>query len=130
MAATQVAVISPLMAVPFPFQIAPLPHPTPERQLAVFADVGGLEEYYQLFLDYGFGGTAACWAEHLETIVEEHQPALLEELEFTSGGLSFIVCVPSQAVAEQFLGCVLPFFGSVARLQKYLAQADPGDFFE
>ena len=114
----------------FPFQTAPLPAPTPpERQLAVFADVGGLEEYYVLFLNYGFGGTAESWVEHIETIIEEHDPELLEEVEFEEGGHTFVAYVPSQAVAERFLACVLPFFGSLPRLQKYLSQADPDDFF-
>ena len=119
------------MSPTFPFQVAALPPPTtPGSQFAVFADVGGLEDYYALFLDYGFGGTAACWVEHIQTIVEEHAPDLLDELEFVEGGHSFIVGVPSEAVAGQFLTCVLPYFGSAARLAKYLAQADPGDFFE
>ena len=114
----------------FPFQRAPLPAPTPpERQLAVFADVGGLEEYYVLFLNYGFGGTAESWVEHIETIIEEHDPELLEEVEFEEGGHTFVAYMPSQAVAERFLACVLPFFGSLPRLQKYLSQADPDDFF-
>lgn len=114
----------------FPFQIAPLPSPAaPERQLAIFADVGGLEEYYVLFQNYGFGGTAASWVEHIETIIEEHQPQLLDELEFEEGGLAFVAYAPNYAVAEQFLACVLPFFGTLPRLQKYLSQADSDDFF-
>jgi hypothetical protein len=118
------------MASPFPFQVAPLPAPAaPERQLAIFADVAGLEEYYVLFQNYGYGGTAESWVEHIETIIEEHQPELLEELEFEVGGLTFVAYAPSQAVAERFLACVLPFFGTLPRLQKYLSQTDPGDFF-
>ena len=118
------------MASIFPFQVAAVPPPTPpERQLAVFADVGGLEEYYVLFQDYGFGGTADSWAEHLETIIEEFQPHLLEELEFIEGGHTFVVYAPNQQVADQFLACVLPFFGTLPALRKYLSQADPDDFF-
>ncbi len=118
------------MSVTFPFQIAPLPPPTaPERQLAIFADVGGLEEYYVLFQNHGFGGTAECWVEHIETIIEEHQPALLDEIEFEEGGHTFVAYAPSQAVADQFLACVLPFIGSLPKLQKYLSQTDPDDFF-
>lgn len=114
----------------FPFQVAPLPSPAlPERQLAIFADVGGLEEYYVLFQDHGFGGTAESWVEHIETIIEEHQPDLLDELEFEKGGHTFVAYAPTQAVADRFLACVLPFFGSLPRLQKYLSQADPDDFF-
>ena len=118
------------MSPSFPFEVAPLPLPTPpERQLAIFADVGGLEEYYVLFLNYGFGGTAESWVEHIQTIIEEHQPALLDELEFEEGGHTFVAYAPSQAVADQFLACVLPFFGTLPKLQKYLSQADPDDFF-
>lgn len=121
------------MATPisFPFQVTSLPAPaTPERQLAIFADVAGLEAYYVLFQNFGFGGTAASWVEHIETIIEEHEPELLEVLEFEEGGHMFIAYAPTQAVADRFLACVRPFFGSLPLLHKYLSQADPGDFFE
>ncbi|OGX86919.1 Imm51 family immunity protein [Hymenobacter glacialis] len=118
------------MSPSFPFEVAPLPPPTsPERQLAIFADVGGLEEYYVLFQNYGFGGTAESWVEHIQTIIEEHQPELLDELEFEEGGHTFVAYAPNQAIADQFLACVHPFFGSLPQLQKYLNQADPDDFF-
>lgn len=97
--------------------------------MLVFADVGGLEEYYALFQHFGFGGTAGSWAEHLETIVEEHCPALLDELELTESGTAFVAYAASAAIAEQFLACVLPYFGSPQQLRKYLEQADPDDFF-
>lgn len=118
------------MSSTFPFQLAPAPPPiSPEYQLVVFADVGGLEDYYALFQHFGFGGTADSWAEHLETIVEEHQPALLHELEFVQGGHTLLVYASSPGIADAFLACVLPYFGSLPRLQKYLSQADPDDFF-
>ncbi|MDQ2771588.1 MAG: immunity 51 family protein [Bacteroidota bacterium] len=118
------------MADNFPFQLSPAPPPiSPEYEMLVFADVGGLEEYYALFLHYGYGGTPACWAEHLETIVEEHAPALLDELEFTENGPTFVAYASNAAIAEQFLACVLPYFGTLALLRKYLSQADPDDFF-
>ncbi|WP_046242446.1 hypothetical protein [Hymenobacter terrenus] len=114
----------------FPFQVALLPAPSPAGYpLAIFADVGGLEEYYVLFQNYGFGGTADSWVEHLQTIIEEHQPELLDELEFVEGGHTFVAYAASQPIADQFLDCVLPFFGTLPRLQKYLSQADPEDFF-
>ncbi len=114
----------------FPFQLAPAPPPiSPEYEVVIFADVGGLEDYYALFQHYGFGGTAASWAEHLETIVEEHCPALLDELEFAEGGATFLVYAASPALAQQFLACVLPYFGALPQLRQYLSQADPDDFF-
>ena len=116
------------MLSPFPFQVAPLPAPA-AHPLVIFADVGGLEEYYVLFQNYGFGGTAASWVEHIETIIEEHQPQLLDELEFVEGGHTFVAYAANQAVVDQFLACVLPYFGTLPRLQKYLSQADPDDFF-
>ena len=118
------------MSATFPFQLAPAPPPiSPEYEMLVFADVGGLEDYYALFQHFGFGGTAASWAEHLETIVEEHCPALLDELEFTESGTAFVAYASNAAIADQFLACVLPYFGSLPLLRKYLAQADPDDFF-
>ena len=118
------------MSATFPFQLAPAPPPiSPEYEVLVFADVGGLEEYYALFQHFGFGGTAASWAEHLETIVEEHCPALLDELEFAEQDQTFVAYASSPAIAEQFLACVLPYFGTLPALRKYLSQADPDDFF-
>lgn len=118
------------MDATFPFQVSALPAATsPDWPLAIFADVGGLEEYYVLFQNYGFGGTADSWVEHIETIIEEHQPALLDELEFSEGGHTFVAFAASQAVVDQFLACVLPFFGTLPHLQKYLSQTDPSDFF-
>ena len=118
------------MSDAFPFQLAPAPPPiSPEYQLVIFADVGQLEDYYTLFQHFGFGGTPASWAEHLETIVEEHCPALLDELEFTESGPTFVAYASSPAIAGQFLACVQPYFGSLARLRNYLIQTDPNDFF-
>ena len=118
------------MSATYPFQLSPAPPPiSPEYEMVVFADVGGLEEYYALFLHYGYGGTPACWAEHLETIVEEHAPALLDELEFTESGTSFVAYASNAAIATQFIACVRPYFGSLPQLRKYLELADPGDFF-
>lgn len=118
------------MSSTFPFQLSAAPPPiSPEYQLVIFADVGGLEDYYALFQHFGFGGTTASWVEHIETIIEEHQPALLDELEFVEGGHTFVVYAANQVIAEQFLTCVLPYFGSLPLLRKYLGQADPDDFF-
>ena len=118
------------MSATFPFQLSPAPPPSsPEYQLVIFADVGGLEDYYALFQHFGFGGTAASWAEHIETIIEEHKPALLDELEFAEGDHTFMVYAASPVIADQFLACVLPYFNTLPHLQKYLSQADPDDFF-
>ena len=118
------------MSDTFPFQLSPAPPPiSPEYEVLLFADVGGLEDYYRLFQHFGFGGTPASWVEHLETIVEEHAPALLNEMEFTESGTAFVAYASNAAIADQFLACVLPYFGSLPKLQKYLSQADPDDFF-
>ncbi len=118
------------MSPTFPFQLAPAPAPiSPEYELLIFADVSGLEEYYVLFQSYGFGGTAESWAEHIETIIEEQQPDLLEELEFANSNHTFVAYASGPAAADAFLACVLPHFGTLPHLQQYLSQADPSDFF-
>ena len=118
------------MSDTFPFQLAPAPPPvSPEYETLVFADVAGLEEYYRLFQHFGYGGTAASWAEHLETIVEEHRPELLNELEFTESQGAFVAYAANAAIAGQFVACVRPYFGSLDLLRQYLSQADPADFF-
>jgi len=105
-------------------------HATPERQYAVLANVAGLDDYYTLFERYGFGGDGDSWAEHIETIVEEHQAALLDHLELEATRDRFLVYADSQAAAEQLLALILPIFSDLGSLNKYLAQTDPDDFFE
>ena len=118
------------MLATFPFQITAAPASAwPEFPLLIFADVGGLEEYYVLFQNHGFGGTANSWVEHIETIIEEYEPGLLDEIEFAEGGNTFIAYASGQAAVDKFMACVLPYFGSLPKLQKYLSQADPEDFF-
>ena len=119
------------MSTTFPFQVATAPEPiAPEYQFVIFADVGGLEDYYALFQHFGFGGTPASWAEHLETIIEEKQPRLFEEIEFGEGGHTLVVYASGQVAVEEFMACVLPYFGTLPALRKYLSQADPEDFFK
>jgi hypothetical protein len=118
------------MSATFPFQVTAAPAAVmPEYQLLIFADVGGLEAYYTLFQNYGFGGTADSWVEHIETIIEEKQPKLLEELEFAEGGHTFVAYASGPVAVADFMACVLPHFGTLPALQKYLGQADPDDFF-
>ncbi|GGF07453.1 Imm51 family immunity protein [Hymenobacter cavernae] len=105
-------------------------HATPERQYAVLANVAGLDDYYTLFEKYGFGGDGTSWAEHIETIVEEHKPELLDHLELAATRDRFLVYADSQAAAEQLLALIHPIFSDLSALRNYLAQTDPGDFFE
>ncbi|WP_201982145.1 hypothetical protein [Hymenobacter rubidus] len=118
------------MSSPFPFQVTAAPAAlSADFPLVIFADVGGLEDYYTLFQHFGFGGTAESWVEHIQTIIEEHEPGLLDELEFAEGGHTFVAYATGQAAVDQFLACVLPYFGALPSLRKYLSQADPEDFF-
>jgi len=118
------------MSPTFPFQVTAAPAAVmPEYQHLIFADVGGLESYYALFQNYGFGGTADSWVEHIETIIEEKQPKLLEELEFAEGGHTFVAYASGPVAVADFMACVLPHFDTLPHLQKYLSQADPDDFF-
>lgn len=116
----------------FPFRVVALPAAllTAERRVGILADVGGLEDHYALFEKYGFGGTKLSWVEHIQTIIEEFEPALLDRLEFEEQGEAFLVYAGGQEAVERFMRLLLPIFGSLTGLQKYLSQADPEDFFE
>ncbi|WP_375417803.1 hypothetical protein [uncultured Hymenobacter sp.] len=116
----------------FPFRVVALPAAlrTAERQVGILADVAGLEDHYALFEKYGFGGTGASWVEHIETIIEELEPELLDHLEFAEQGGAFFTFADGELAVSRFLRLVLPIFGTLPSLQKYLSQADPEDFFE
>ena len=120
------------MTSTFPFRVAAAKAATDSpRQFAIVAPVHELEGYYQLFEYYGFGGTVACWREHLETIIEDEQAELLEHLEFEeASGESLLLYADSQAAVRQFMACVLPYFADFEKFRKYLSQTDPSDYFE
>ena len=118
------------MTATFPFKVAAAKAATnPARQFVILAEVDGLDDYYQLFEDYGYGGSGLSWREHIETIIEEFQPALLDHLEFEEAADAFLVYADSLAAVRQFMACILPHFGDLGKLRKYFSQTDPGDFF-
>jgi hypothetical protein len=118
------------MTSTFPFKIAAAKATAdPARQFVILADVSGLDDYYKLFEEYGFGGDGPSWREHIETIIEEFQPELLEHLEFDEDHDTFLVYADSPAAARDFMTLVLPHFSDLGKLKKYFSQTDPGDFF-
>ena len=121
------------MTSTFPFRVAAAnAADDAARQFVIVAAVDELEGYGNLLEDFGYGNTGPSWREHLETIVEEHQPALLDHLEFEEPQLAdtLLLYADSLDAVRQFLGCVQPYFGDLAKLKAYLRQTDPGDFFE
>jgi hypothetical protein len=119
------------MSTTFPFRVAAAKAPADDpRQFAIIAPVGELEGYYNLFEDFGYGGNGPSWREHIETILEEHQPELLDHLEFDEEGETFLAYADSLDAVRQFMGCILPYFGDLEKLKKYLSQTDSSDFFE
>lgn len=119
------------MSSTFPFQVAAAKTPADDsRRFAIVAPVGELEGYYHLFENFGYGGTSKCWREHIETILEEHQPELLDHLEFDDEGHALLIYADSEVAVRQFMGSILPIFADLEKFQKYLRQTDPSDFFE
>lgn len=119
------------MSATYPFKIAAAKSAAdPARQFVIVVEASEMEDYSQLFEDHGYGGTGASWREHLETIIEEFAPDLLDHLEFAETGEHFLAYADGLAAVRQFMACVLPYFGDLGKLKKYLGQTDPGDFFE
>lgn len=118
------------MTSTFPFKVAAAKAAAdPARQFIILAEVGGMDDYFQLFEDYGYGGDGSSWREHIETIIEEYQPGLLDHLEFDEDSETFLVYADSPDAVRQFMDWVLPYFGDLGKLKKYFIQTDPGDFF-
>jgi hypothetical protein len=118
------------MTATFPFKVAAAKSTTdPARQFLILAEVGDMEDYLNVFEDYGYGGDGLSWREHIETIIEEYQPSLLDQLEFDEDPDNFLVYADSADAVRQFMHWVLPYFGDLGKLKKYLSQTDPGDFF-
>ncbi|SHM00979.1 Imm51 family immunity protein [Hymenobacter psychrotolerans] len=118
------------MSSTFPFIVSDLPEPTPEHQQRILVNLSEMDDYYNVFEKYGYSGNGASWAEHIETILEEYAPELLDHLEMAGEGEVFLVFTDGPATTAQFLRLIQPIFGDLGSLNKYLSQADPGDFFE
>ncbi|MBO3269802.1 hypothetical protein F1C16_07725 [Hymenobacter sp. NBH84] len=119
------------MTSTYPFLINDLEdHATPGRQEHIVADLTDLDDYYNVFEKYGFSGSGASWAEHIETVLEEYAPALLDHVELLGQGETFEAYTDGPAATEQFMQLIYPIFGDLGSLSKYLSQADPADFFE
>ncbi|NVO31754.1 Imm51 family immunity protein [Hymenobacter lapidiphilus] len=103
---------------------------TPERQQRLLVDLSDMDDYYVVFERYGFGGGGASWAEHIETMLEEHDPELLDHVELAGAGEIFRAYTDGPAATARLLALVQPVFADLGALSKYLAQADPTDFFE
>jgi len=115
----------------YPFKVAAAKAPAdPARQFAIVAEVGGLDDYFKVFEDHGYGGNGPSWREHIETIIEEFEPELLDHLEFDEEADTFLAYADGPDAVRRFMACVLPYFGDLGKLKKYLGQTDPGDFFE
>ena len=118
------------MSSTYPFKVATTKSDADStRQFVILAEVSGLDDYYQLFEDYGYGGDGLSWREHIETIIEEFQPELLDQLEFAEEDTTFVAYAESPDAVRDFMTLVLPYFGDLGKLKKYFAQADPEDFF-
>lgn len=119
------------MSSTYPFKVAAAKSAAdPTRQFAIVADVGELDDYFQLFENHGYGGNGPSWREHIETIIEEFHSSLLDHLTFDAVEEAFLAYADSPDAVRQFMACVLPYFGDLGKLKKYLSQTDPGDFFE
>jgi len=119
------------MTSTYPFLITDLEdQATPGRQERILVNLSDLDDYYNVFEKYGFSGSGASWAEHIETILEEYAPALLDHVELLGQGEIFGAYTDGPAATEQFMQLIHPIFGDLGSLNKYLSKADPADFFE
>src|SRR6476620_1992738 len=95
---------------PFFVSLSPSPDLLSHRVYQIQAALGNpaLEQYLDVFEEYGFGGNGPSWEEHVAFLLAAEHPDLLERLEFDCEGDTFLVYADSQAVAERFLAVVCP----------------------
>ena len=100
------------------------------RQFSIQAPLGDLDDYYELFDEYGFGGNGPSWAEHIRFILAKVDSELEEHLEYDDEGDTFLVYADSQNIVDRFMKHIQPVFATKKSLKKYLSQADPDNFEE
>ena len=114
----------------YPFKIAPTPAlSNPSRRYAIVVELGELVAYSSLLEDFGYDSDGPGWREHIETILEEYQPGLLDHLEFAEESTAFLAYADTPFTVRQFLDWVLPCFGDLGKLRRYLNQPEPPDYY-
>jgi hypothetical protein len=108
---------------------------TPGRNYAIWAAGSDgpdrlIDEYFDLFDEYGFSGNGYSLAEHIEFIIEERDAELLTHLDFDPNGNEFLVWADSEEAVHRFMAAVLPVFGNSVTMKTYLKKADPENFME
>jgi hypothetical protein len=120
------------MAATLPFQIHrdEDPHPLmPNRVFSILVNVGDYE-HLDIFEQYGYSGNGPSWGEHIQAIIEAHDPELLDHLEQDEEGDTYLVYADSQAAVDSFLKLTVPIFSDPVKLDEHLSQTDPEEFFE
>ncbi|NML65437.1 hypothetical protein HHL22_09495 [Hymenobacter sp. RP-2-7] len=120
------------MADTFPFLIHKIEdiHPLmPKRIFSILVDVGSYE-HGDVFEQYGYTGNGPSWAEHIQAIIEVHDPKLLDHLERDEEGDTYLIYADSQMAVDRFLKLTVPIFSDPAKLDEHLSQTDPEEFFE
>ncbi len=87
-----------------------------------------MNDYYELFDEYGFEGNGPSWAEHIRFILAEANSDLGNHLEYDDEGDTFLVYADSQDVVDRFMKHIQPVFATKKSLKKYLSQVDPNNF--
>ena len=90
----------------------------------------GTNEYGDLFNKYGFEGNGESWREHIQFIIEEKDPSLLDHIDFDCNADEFLAWADNEEAVQRFLDDVLPVFESEAKLDAHFKQLDPDDFSE
>lgn len=115
----------------FPFQVNKLTDVESENPYHyIQTSVGDIDGYPDLFEQYGFSGNGYSQAEHIQSILNEKDPSILEQLEFDEEGDTFLVRTESEDILNRFMDAINSVFGTKKTLKKYLSQADPDSFEE
>jgi hypothetical protein len=125
--------LTPPMTNTFPFDVSKeedVDAQMANRQYWIQCPVGEIDGYHELFEEYGFGGNGPSWVEHINAILEEKDPQILDHLEFDEEGDTFLVYADSQETVNRFMKSVHPVFADKKSLKKYLSKADPDNFSE
>lgn len=90
----------------------------------------GTNEYGDIFEKYGFTGNGESWREHVQFVIEEKDPSLLDHIDFDCNADEFLAWADSEEAVQRFLANVLPVFESEAKLDAHFRQLDREDFME
>jgi len=80
--------------------------------------------YYNMFAKYEYEGNGYCWEGHIEQILDDLQPELLDQIEFDPEAGSLTIISDDQKILKTVSELLNPIFEDLETLKSWISKAN------